>query len=432
MLVAQGVTAITGALTTVLVARLLGPDGTGAFTLALTVTLLLGVVGSLGLETGMTFLVSSRRWGARQALWSTQRAAVWLGVGGALLVVGAVLAAPDAFAGLDLWMLALVGASIPFALSWLFVRWLALTQDRYGAFIVPFPLQSTLAMAAVAVLAATGGVGGAVVGLVASQVVTAVLMLAWAARRLPEGPAAAPMQRPLRAALRFGVKANASQALQFLNYRVDLFVLSAAAGSAAVGQYSVAVAVTSVLIVAPQALASFVFPRVAELSAEEHEDAPRRRAALEASSVRHAVLVTALTVPVVAAGLVAGVTLVFGADFRPAIELGLILVPGVAMFGLSFVLVAVTNGRGHPGYSLVTAAVATPVTVLLYLLLIPSLEGQGAAITSTLSYALTFVLSAMFFRRVTRLPLLALLVPTRSELADYARLLRRARAALPV
>jgi O-antigen/teichoic acid export membrane protein len=430
MLVAQGITAVSGALTTVLVARLLGPSGTGSFTIALTVSLLLGVVGSLGLEAGMTFLVSSGRWSVHRALWSTQRAGAALGVAGGVLVVAVALVAPDAFGGLDLWMVALVGASVPFSLSWLLVRWLALTQDRYGAFVVPFPLQSVLALVAIAVLAATSGVAGTIVGLAASQVLTAAIMLAWALRRLADAPATDPVDRPLRAALGFGIKANASQALQFLNYRLDLFVLSAVAGSAIVGQYSVAVAVTSVLIVAPQALASFVFPRVAELGAEGTPDAEGRRAALEASSVRHMVLITVLTVPLVALVLVGGVELLYGRDFRPAIELGLILLPGVAMFGLSFVLVAITNGRGRPGYSLVTAAIATPVTVLLYFLLIPSFEGEGAALTSTLSYGITFLLSAMFFRRVTGARILPLLLPTRAEVADYARLWQRTRAAI--
>jgi O-antigen/teichoic acid export membrane protein len=260
--------------------------------------------------------------------------------------------------------------------------------------------------------------------------VTAAIMLWWAARRLPDAPATDPVDRPLRAALGFGVKANASQALQFLNYRLDLFVLSAVAGEAIVGQYSVAVAVTSVLIVAPQALASFVFPRVAELNADPSAGARERLAALERSSVRHIALATLVAVPLVALVLVAGVRPIFGDAFGPAVELGLILLPGVAMFGLSFVLVAVTNGRGHPGYSLWTAAFATPVTVLLYLLLIPRLEGEGAALTSTLSYGLTFLMSALFFRRVTGSRVLPLLVPGTAELADVRRLLGRARGAI--
>ena len=73
----------------------------------------------------------------------------------------------------------------------------------------------------------------------------------------------------LRAAMRFGSKTYPANVLQFLNFRLDLFLLNALATTADVGRYSVAVSVTSVMWLLPRALSAVVFPRVAHLSAGE-------------------------------------------------------------------------------------------------------------------------------------------------------------------
>ncbi len=68
---------------------------------------------------------------------------------------------------------------------------------------------------------------------------------------------------------------------------------------------------------------------------------------------------------------------VFGADYRPAINLGLILLPGAAAIGISTVLAATVVGRGSPKYSLYIALVTTPITIAMYATMIPWLHATG-------------------------------------------------------
>jgi stage V sporulation protein B len=245
--------------------------------------------------------------------------------------------------------------------------------------------------------------------------------VAWARARLPSATGSeAPGQ--LRRAIGFGVKGYAANALQMVNYRLDLFVLSAVASTAAVGHYSVAVAATSLLWLLPGALADVLFPRVAHLSAQEGESAEAHQEMVEVKSVRHVTLAAAATALVLAAALLLLVVPVYGEAFRPAIELGLILLPGAALLGIGGVLSATIVGRGKPVYSLYIALIVTPVTVLLYALLIPRMDATGAALASSLSYALNFALAAIAYRRLTGRRVRSLLVPTRSELDDLRRI----------
>lgn len=415
--------AVTGAATTIFVARLLGPHGAGGFAIALTLITMLTAFTTLGVEHGIAYYVSSGRWDAADAHRTAQRVALVSGVAGAGLGMAARLAIPSAFGDLSVEMTAIALCALPFSLSWFYATYVALATDRYEAYVLPPALQSGIGLALVAILAAVAGLEGAVVGIAASHAVTAIAVeVAIRRGRGGDRTASRAGDGQLRRAIAFGVKGYAANALQFLNYRADVFVLAGVAGAADVGQYSVAVAVTSVMWLLPRALSDVLFPRIAALSPGSGAADPTARAFVETKSLRHTVAIVLASSLVLAAALLLLVVPVYGGDFRPAIDLGLILLPGVALIGLSGTLSATFVGRGHPGYSLIVTLVVTPLTIALYATLIPALEATGAALASSISYAATFLLVAVFYRWVVGEPVLARFVPTRSELDDYRAL----------
>lgn len=418
--------AATGAATTIFVARLLGPDGAGKFAIALTIVYVLTVLTTLGLEHGIAYYVSSRRWSAAAAFRVSLVVAVVVGSAGAAFGVVARLLVPGAFGGLSVALCAVVAAALPFALAWFYGSYVALADDHYEGFVLPPAIQSALGLALVVGLALPFELAGAVVGLALSHVLGALSTLALARRRrLSQAGDARHPRRHLRRALSFGVKGYASNALQVLNFRVDLFVLSAVASAASLGHYSVAVAVTTVLWLLPQALSDVLFPRIAALSASTEREAEEQRAFVEAKSLRHTTLLVLVSTAGLAAALLLLVVPVYGADFRAAIDLGLIRLPGVALIGLAGTLSATILGRGRPIYGLYQALIVTPMTMALYATLIPWLEAPGAALASSLSFTLSFALATFFYRRATGRHVWGLLLPTRSELDDYRMLAPR-------
>ncbi len=417
--------AVTGAAATILVARLLGPAGTGGYAIAQTLILMLILASTLGVEHGITYYVSSGQWDARAAYRSAQVVALCSGLAGALLGTAARIAVPSAFAGLSLALTALAAFSLPFALSWFYATYVALAVDRYEAYALGPAIQSTLALVLVGALTAIFGLSGAVVGYVLAHVITAVAYLRRSGQmfaRPADRLSATPGPGKLRRAIHFGIKGYAANALQFLNYRLDLFILAGVAGAAQTGQYAIAVAVTSVVWLLPQSLSDVLFPRVAKLSANTLEDVEEQRAFAETKSLRHTVIVVVLSSALVALALQLLVVPVYGAAFQPAVDIGFILLPGVALIGIGGTLSATIVGRGRPGYSLIAAVIVTPVTIALYLIMIPSLHATGAALASTISYTASFLLAALFYRRATGHSLARRLVPTRSELGDYRAL----------
>jgi O-antigen/teichoic acid export membrane protein len=94
--------------------------------------------------------------------------------------------------------------------------------------------------------------------------------------------------------------------------------------------------------------------------------------------------------------------LVYGQAFSEATGLLLILLPGVYLVGLESVLVQHFNALGLPRTIPVYWLVTLVVNLVLVFALVPQFGAYGAAIASTVSYALIFARVAFYFVATTR------------------------------
>jgi O-antigen/teichoic acid export membrane protein len=412
-------TTAAGAITTIILARALEPEGWASYFVAQSLIVILVAFTTLGIEQGIAYYVSSARWDPGAAFASALKVALCMGVLGAAAGVCARLLFPSAFAALSVWLTVIVLIALPFTLAMVYTTYIALAIDRYE---VAMSLPATLAVLVLALAVPAGivfGLQGAIVGTTIAAVAVGVGSVIWGKQLLRRPTRSQPGQ--LRRAISFGTKGYAANALQLVSYRLDLFVLSAVASSAVLGSYSLAVALTSLLWLLPRAVSDVLFPRIARLTGD---DDVARREIVETKSVRHVSLVTMVSAVLFVPGVELLLVPIFGEEYRPAVNLGLILLPGAAAIGLSAVLMATVVGRGKPMYSLYGALAITPLTVLLYVTLIPWLDADGAAIGSTISYLCSFALALWLYRRVTGRRLSPALIPTRSEIADLVALTR--------
>jgi O-antigen/teichoic acid export membrane protein len=227
-----------GAITTIVVARALGPRGSGSYFLAQSLVVILIGAGTLGVEHGIAYFVSSARWAARAAFDSALKVAVAAGVVGAGVGLGSRLVVPSAFGGLSVVLTAVAVVGLPFALAWLYASYVALATDRYEVSMSLPAAQAVLALVFAVPGAILFGVGGAVVGTTIATVLVGVAAAVWGRRRLT---AAAAENKQLRRAISFGIKGYAANALQLVNYRLDLFILSTVSSTATVGRDAVAI-----------------------------------------------------------------------------------------------------------------------------------------------------------------------------------------------
>ena len=97
------------------------------------------------------------------------------------------------------------------------------------------------------------------------------------------------------------------------------------------------------------------------------------------------------------------IPLLFGDDFEPAWKPLALLLPGVVVYGPVTILVVYLSVRhARPNLSLAVAVAAAAVTAGLSLVFIPRYGAEGAAVASTIGYAVGATLAWLLFRRVAR------------------------------
>src|SRR5439155_22636634 len=128
---------------------------------------------------------------------------------------------------LSVWLTAVVVIALPFALAWFYASSVALATDRYEVSTLLPAVQAALTLAFAVPGAVIFGVEGAVVGMTLATIVVWTAAALWGLQGLRYSASAEPGQ--LRRAINFGLKGYAANALQLVNYRLDLFILSAVA-----------------------------------------------------------------------------------------------------------------------------------------------------------------------------------------------------------
>lgn len=417
------------AILSVAIARILRPSGTGRYGVAVTLFALLAPATSIGLRTGVIYLVSRGEWPAGRALKECQFAALVLGLAAtAVLVPLYGLWKNGPLHGLGADLLALVLIAVTLWVGWTLAASILLARERYEAFGLTQTVQAFGGLAVSLGLMVPFGVVGAVAGLAASQLVAG----AFAVNRVLALPGARADARTagrlseLRRAAGFGSKTWLAEVFWALNFRLDVVILNAYVASSTVGVYFVAGSLSALAWVLPSALQTVILPRVAALDAA----AERGEGELDASdetaarSMRHGVLLALPTGIALALLLAVGVPLLYGSAFHKAILYGFLLLPGVLAGGIGRVITGVLVGRGRPGYGLLPLLLVTPPTIGAYLLVIPAQGATGAAVVSSISYAALTAVALVLLLRVTEIPAAAMLVPRWSDVRDYWNLIR--------
>jgi O-antigen/teichoic acid export membrane protein len=422
---AQLLLVLSGAASTVIVARLTGTHGAGAYSVAVQIGALVVIGGGLGIDFGLIYFAARDR--MSQA--DLAPTLLWFGVAwGALLAAGGYVVALALGGSLlkgvgDAVILASV-AAVPFALAVRYLRYFLLGRNQ----LLPFnAVNVVLALAwvifvAVAVVLIRGGVAGAVWAYAAANLVAFAAALAFvpAAVAVPNARRALIALRTLAA---FGLRAQLSTVLQFFSYRFDLFLLNATAGLGAAGIYSVATLLAESVWYIPSAVGLVLAPRVAAGVEGDDDD-------VTAAICRATTLVSLAGAAIIATLAPLLVWLLFGSAFLPAVVPLWVLLPGVVALGLDKPIASYQLGRGRPQISLYVALLATPITIAAYVLLIPRYGIVGAATGSTISYVATTAIEIVYLHRVSPLRFRSLVIPRRSDWRLYASAWQRLRPAL--
>ena len=413
-----------GIVSSVVIARALGPSAKGSFNLAVaTASLTSMILGASG-AGGITIAVARGVASPRRLLWVLcGLAAVQVPIAAALLLAisGSPLASamlPPAWTPLMIGLIAvlvaatsaqvycrcvLIGLRQNVATSW---------RDFWGQAAAVLVIVAGLALATILHHGASPTLilGLTVVGTLLSFVfvVQALLNI-----DLPRQGGSG-----LRKIVAYAPPLYAGNLVQFLNYRLDVFLVAAFSGARSVGLYALAVVLGQLLWIVSNSVATVLLPRVASSSPIE--------------GARQAAQLTRITLLIGVAGaaalaLIASplINIVYGQAYAEAVPMLLALLPGVVAFIAVKVLSAYLIGVGRLRITVIVSLIGLIATLALDFTLIPRLGAVGAAIASSVSYSLSAIVTVGCAMKLAGLPAREFLLVRRADLMVVANGLRR-------
>jgi O-antigen/teichoic acid export membrane protein len=370
--------------TSIAVARTLGPQGRGLYAVAMA----MGTIGvqlcNLGLHASNTYYVAKDRSLLPTLLGNSLL--VSLGLGGGLGLLGyAVFSIWPQIAPLNGPLLWLGFAWIPIALAFLLMEnlFLGLQDVRfYNKIEILNRISALVLVLAIIVRHRTTPVT-VFIAMLVSITLSAIGALSRLSRSIDRFPR--PSMSILTTHFELGIKAYLIALFGFLLLRIDLFMVKYILGAEQAGYYSIASTMADYVLMLPSVIGLILFPRLSSMN-DFGEKLRQAKRATKGTAL-------ALLPVLVFAGIAAkpAVSILFGKAFAPAVAAFLWLIPGIFAMGIENALVQFLNSLGYPVTLVWIWFAATILNVLLNLWMIPAFGIAGASAASTICYSLVFL-----------------------------------------
>jgi O-antigen/teichoic acid export membrane protein len=399
----------------VVMARMLGPAGKGILTYAMSILAL--VLAPMGGQTSAIAFQYGRR--------GTPRASVHA----AMLKVLALVVAPVSIGIAAVALIApgqgpLLAAAVALPLA-------AYVQSTRGFFLADSAvrLANIQALIAPALFAIVGSIAllvfhGSLYVLLAVFVLSyipAVIYTLVELRTLTPARAGEPIPNPMLGQFVFGAQLGAVNLVNFLNNRVDLFIIVFVLGVPAVGVYSIAISIAETLwqISGPVSIAAY--GSIGTLAEPE-------AAKLTAKCIRNTLPIALLVSIVTFFAAPPLVRFVFGEPFAQAGYVTRYFLPGVIAWSVVYhINTFLTIQLGKPQIVFWISASSAAICALTTLMLVHPLGIASGAIGSSVAYLAGGAWAVTVFLRRTGLNLLELVAFNKEDLRRYIQLIDGAR-----
>ncbi|MCK4352701.1 flippase [candidate division WOR-3 bacterium] len=382
----------------IIIARALGPSGKGAFAFIMLIPALLTMLGNLGIGAANTYFTANRKYPGENIVSNTFFSAIV--IGGLLILafyLGSHIPVFKEFIAskhVPLSLLWLAISIIPFSLLYSYSISILVGREKIATFSIINIINPALYLLFIVFFvtifkkSVSGAVTAYVLNIILIALITFFLIQKIGKLKLNIDT------KLLRESTSYGFKAWVGNLAQFLNYRLDMFLVAYFLNFTVLGYYSLAVGIVEQLWLVPASIATVLFPRVSYIGGTK---ASRLTPKVTRTSL-FIILVISFMLAIIAKPLI---KFIYGKAFLPSVLPFLILLPGVIILSIDKVLSSDLAGRGKPEIGAMASLVSLLVNIPLNLLLIPRWGISGAAFASTIAYATSTIFMLAVFLKIS-------------------------------
>lgn len=403
----------------IIIARALGPQGKGFYSLAILLPSLIIGFGDFGIGQASVFFVGKRRYSAEEILGNNITLSFLLGIAGfsiGLIII--VFFGSFLFHGVTKAYLFLALFLIPLEFFLSFVNSLLLGLRKIKEFNFINILQSFVLLLLISILLLTlsFGVKEAITAYIISNFI-GVVVLFFLAKRIAGNFHLYLDKSYFKDAFRYGFKVYLGNIIQFLHYRVDMFLVNIILNPIAVGFYSIAVGLAEQTWLISQSAGTVLFPRV---SSETDAKRLKEFTPLVCRNVLLITLIGAILLFFLGRLLI---FLFYSEKFSASVLPFQILLIGVVAMGGWRILTNDLYGRGKPELNIYISLTSVVLNIILNILWIPKFGIAGAAWASSVSYTVAFVAVAIVYSKISGNKLWSIILPQKADFLFYRNLI---------
>jgi len=421
-LIRQTMVIVVGLVTSTILARGLGVEDRGIYALALLLPSLLVVLLNSGFQSAIIYYVASNEYNLGELIGKNIALSMWISViaialGG--LVIGGAYQTLFPGVPVEFLVLSLLIAPITLFKENLTAAFQGLQHFRIYNLIEIIPQIGQLIFVLIMVYWLKSGVLGALIAIMMGRLAALTVCVMLIKRQINRQKVTFVWRdwSYNKRLLSYGGRAHISYISNFLNYRIDIFLLNLITHSPFIGLYDVGVTLVERLWMISQSVNTVAFPRIVA-----SKDGEVNRKQLTVLVFRYVLWFSSFAAFF---SFVLGewiVVLLYGQEFRYAAVAFRLLIPGIMILGIARVAGNDTAGRGKPGINAVQSILSVAVNIILNLVLIPKFDFLGAAIATTISYSMLGILFVYTFCKNTDTNWRELVLPTREDVRRLYRL----------
>lgn len=403
----KGGTIIFSIATTIIIARWLGPDLNGTIATLIVYPTLFMSIGSLGIRQSSAYYLGKGVYNENQI----KSAIIYLCIVSTIVSVISCFFLIKYFSnsGNNNYLVLLAVAPIVFNLFNTFGSGLYLGKNQIQEFnkvnwLPPFfILIFTILLVVVFDLSIYGGMAAMVAGpmVMSFLMFQKIYRMSFTAVDFDWGV--------VKSLLSLGITYAISLLIINLNYKADIIMLDKLSTSYQTGIYSKGVALIEYLWHIPMLLSTLVFARSAT-SSNNREFSLKVSQLLRISSM--AILIVSIFMAALAPIII---RILFGSDFIESSSVLVVLLPGIVLLTIFKVLNMDLAGRGKPWIALYAMAPALILNIGLNFIFIPKYGANGAALTSTISYALAGTIFIIVYSKEVDISVKSILTFTKND-----------------
>jgi len=406
---------ILGLVISVIIARALGPEGRGVYSLAILLPGLLVTFTNLGINPATVFYVAKRKYSLREVFGNNIILTVSISI---LTVSIGLIIIPcfhnELFPGVGNEYLLLALGLVPFPLFFDFISHILVGMQKIKAYNILCLLQSFLFLILLSALLL--GFQFGIKAAISAQIISSLLAgiaLFFFVKKETQGIFFKPNRQYLKDVPFYGFKAHLGGVISFLHYRIDLFLINIFLNPFAVGLYSVAVALAEGMWLISRSVGTVLFPK---LASEKDSESLKQFTPLVCRHVLIIVFSVAVLLYFLSQWLIA---LLYSETFLGSIQpFRILLIGAVAVSGHS-VLVYFLMAAGRPMLVSYITGISVILNIILNVILIPHWGIIGAAWATTVSYSAMFMISLFVYSRISGTAVKDSVIPQKSDFQYY-------------